>query len=299
MSRSTWTLVAILVLLIGAALLVLQRPGERASQETSGAMLVQFDSAAVDQITLRSPGGSVVLKKASGTWMMESPIRYRADQSAVDAVLSKARSIPITTIVSSNAERFSLFNVDSTGTSVRLNAGDAVLASFYIGKPSSSFSETYVRKDGSSDVVLADGMFAYTFSRAANEWRDKAILTVRQDEIQNVRFAYGDTTFAIARADSGWILDGMRNAGTAIDRLVGALGGLAADGFIDTAFTPPKTPTATVTVNGIDVRFYKQTGNYAVQSSLTPQWFIVNDWKAQGVLKRKNDLISQPSSSSR
>ena len=211
-------------------------------------------------------------------------------RSAVASLISKARSIPVKNVVSSNAERYSLFKVDSTGTSVRLSAGNSLLASFVVGKPSSSFNETYVRKEGSPDVILADGMIAYTFSRGVNEWRDKSILTVKQDEIQSVHFAYGDTTFTLARADSGWAIDGVKATGAQIDRMVGALGGFAADGFIDTTFSSPKTPTAIVSVNGIDLRFYKQTGNYSVQSSLSPQWYVVNDWKAQGVLKRKTEL---------
>ncbi len=254
-------------------------------------MLVSFDSAAVDRIELRSTEASVTLKKDNGAWMLETPLRYRADQSAVAAVIGKARSIPVKNVVSSNAERYSLFKVDSTGTSVRLSAGNSLLASFIVGKPSSSFNETYVRKDGSPDVILADGMIAYTFSRGVNDWRDKTILTLKQDEIQSVRFAYGDTTFTLARADSGWTIDGVKATGGQIDPMIAALGGFSADGFIDTTFSPPKGPTVTLTVNGIDLRFYKQTGNYSVQSSLTPQWYVVNDWKAQGVLKRKADLV--------
>ena len=296
MSRSTWTLLAILVLLIGIAVIVLQRPGERTSSDTSGAMLATFDSAAVDRIDLRSTDGTVALRKENGSWVLEAPLHYRADQSAVMALISKAHSIAVKNVVSSNAEKFPLFKVDSTGTSVRLSSGTATLASFIVGKPSSSFTETYVRKDGSSDVVLADGMFAYTFSRGANEWRDKTILTVKQDEIQSVRFAFGDTVFTVTRADSGWTVDGAKVSGSQIDRVMAALGGFAADGFIDTTFTPPKTPAATITVNGIDLRFYKETGNYSVQCSSTPQWFVVNDWKAQGVLKRKSELLPGPPS---
>ncbi len=299
MSRSTWTLLAILVLLLGVAVIVMQRPGEHAGGDTNGKMLVNFDSAAVDRIELHSTEGSVTLKKDNGAWMLETPLRYRADQSAVAALIGKARSIPEKNVVSSNAERFGLFKVDSTGTSVRLSAGNSLLASFIVGKPSSSFTETYVRKDGSSDVILAEGMFAYTFSRGANDWRDKAILTVRQEEIQSVRFSYGDTTFALVRADSGWTIDGAKATGASIDRLVGALGGFAADGFIDTTFSPPQSPTETVSVNGVDLRFYKQTGNYSVQSSLTPQWYVVNDWKAQGILKRKSDLVPAVAASAR
>ena len=289
MTRSTWTLIAILVLLIGAAYIVLQRPGEHASTDTSG-VLVSFDSAAVDRIELHSASGPVILHKDNGAWIIDTPIHFGADQSVVGSLIANARSIPVKNVVSSNPSRHALFKVDSTGTAVHLYAGNSLLAAFYVGKPSSSFSETYVRKEGSNDVDLADGMFGYMYSRSPNEWRDKTILGLKEGEIQTVRFTYGDTTFTVSRADSGWTVDGQK-AGGAVDRVMAALDSFFADGFIDTAFTPAPTPSATLTVNGIDLRFYKQASNYAVQNSLSPQWYTVNDWKVQGVLKRKNELL--------
>lgn len=289
MTRSTWTLVAILVLLIGAAILVLQRPGEHTSSDTRG-MLVSFDSAAVDRIELHSTGGPVVLRKEGDSWMLDTPMHFRADQFAVTSLLANARSIAIKNVVSSNPDRHALFKVDSSGTSVRLFAGPKLLAAFYVGKPGSSFNDTYVRKEGSNDVDLADGMFGYVYSRSPNEWRDKTILALKEGEFQTVRFTYGDTTFAATRADSGWTIDGKKTTGS-FDRVLAALDSFSADGFIDTAFTPASPLAATLTVNGIDLRFYKEKTNYAVQSSLSPQWYTVSDWKVQGVLKRKKELL--------
>ena len=297
MSRSTWTLLAILLLLIGLAVIIVQRPGERPRSDVTEVMLVSFDSSAVNHIEVHSADGTITLQKDNGVWMLASPIRYRADPTAVETAIGKARAIPVKSVVSSNADKYSLFKVDSSGTSLRLYSGNTLLASIYIGKLSSTYNETYVRKDGATDVILADGMFEYIFSKPLKDWRDKSIIAIKRDEIQRVRFVYGDTTFALARVDSGWTLDGVKAAGAPIERLMGALGGFTADGFIDSTFVTAGKATSVISVNGIDLRFFKQTGNYAVQGSISPQWFVVNDWKAQSVLKRKAEFIS-PSSSS-
>ncbi len=292
MSRSTWTLIAVLIVLVGIAVYVLQRPGESSSSDTSGTMLLSFDSAAVNRLEIHSREGDVTLQNDNGSWMLESPIRYRADQTSVLSAIAKARSIAVKNIVSSNPARFSLFQVDSTGTLVRVLAGNTLLASFFVGKPSSSYSETYARISNSNDVILADGMFGYMFSRSAQDWRDKAILRVPQNEVASVKFTYGDTTFTLARADSGWTLDGSRVKQASVDQLLGSLGGFTADGFIDTAYSPASPLAATVTINGTDIRFFAGKGNYTVQTSTTPQWFEVQDWKVKGLLKRKNDFMS-------
>jgi hypothetical protein len=290
MSRSTWTLLGVLLVLILVAVYVLQRPGERSSGDTSGNMLVSFDSSAVNRIEIRSREGEVTLQKDNGVWMLESPLRYRADQTSVLGAIAKARSIGVKNVVSSNPERFSLFQVDSSGTLVRLLAGNTVLASFFVGKPSSSFNETYARITTANDVVVADGMFGYMFSRSPKDWRDKTILPVAQNEIQTVRFTYGDTTFTLQRADSGWTVDGMKAKQGAVDELLGSLGRLTADGFIDTTFTPPGPPVATISVNGTDLRFYGGKPDYQIQTSGAPQWYAVQDWKAKAAMKRKGDF---------
>jgi hypothetical protein len=44
-----------------------------------------------------------------------------------------------------------------------------------VGKAGPTYTETYVRQEGSKDVYLADGMFGYVFPHSAKEWRDKTI----------------------------------------------------------------------------------------------------------------------------
>jgi len=74
MSRSTWTLIVILVLLAGVAFIVLHRPGEQSTTGIGGEKLVRFDSSAVDHMEILSKEGHVVLQKESSAWVMVEPM---------------------------------------------------------------------------------------------------------------------------------------------------------------------------------------------------------------------------------
>jgi hypothetical protein len=296
MKRNTWILVGILALLIIAVFFVLQRPGEQSVSSDGGEMLVSYDSAAIDKIEVKSASGATILQREGAGWMVTSPLRAKADDAGIHQLLGKGRVIAIKALVSNNPQKQSVFQVDSTGTLVTMYAAGEQRAAFRIGKAGSSYTETYVRREGSNDVFLADGMLLYMFVKQPRDWRDKAILRIPQESIKNVRYQYGDTTFALAFQDSMWRVDGAPATDYAVRGLLGALATFSADDFIDTTIAAPPPLTALIEVEGMQLRFHKKplTENYYVICSSSPQVFEVQGWHAAQVLKRKKELTNSP-----
>lgn len=292
MKRTTWILVGTVIALAIIAFFVLRQPGEVSTTEGSGTMLVSYDSATVDRLEVNASGTSVVLEKQGNGWMLTSPLRYRADQSVVTAAVGKGKNIEVKNVVSSNPEKQRVFQVDSSGTLVQMYAGGNLVAAFRVGKPSASYTETYVRREGSDDVYLADGMFSYTFVQQSKDWRDKSIYRNEPDLVKSVTYKYGDTTFTLAMNDSLWRLNGDSVSQPTVRSVLGSLANLQADGFVDSALSAPPTQVALIDVDGTQIRFCqnKGTSNYLVQTSQSPQWYEVQEWRAGQVLKRKNDF---------
>ena len=292
MKRTTWILVGTVIALAIIAFFVLRQPGEVSTTEGSGTMLVSYDSATVDRLEVNASGTSVVLEKQGNGWMLTSPLRYRADQSVVTAAVGKGKNIEVKNVVSSNPEKQRVFQVDSSGTLVQMYAGGNLVAAFRVGKPSASYTETYVRREGSDDVYLADGMFSYTFVQQSKDWRDKSIYRNEPDLVKSVTYKYGDTTFTLAMNDSLWRLNGDSVSQPTMRSVLGSLANLQADGFVDSALSAPPTQVALIDVDGTQIRFCqnKGTSNYLVQTSQSPQWYEVQEWRAGQVLKRKNDF---------
>jgi hypothetical protein len=293
MKRPLVVLALILLALVFIAIIVLQQPGEKSSSGLLGEKLVTYDSSAVDRLEIVSPSGEIVLSREAGKWMLKAPVEYRADEAAVTAAIGQGKSIELKSLVSDNPVKQGVFQVDSSGTMVRVFEHGTERAVFHVGKMSSSYTESYVRREGSNDVYLAEGILSYVFGRSAKEWRDKTIFKADRASITSVRFQYGDTTFTLTQQDSLWAIGGDRATATPVSALLGALSNFQTDDFLDSAVTLGP-PAALIETGGTQIQFYLATeGNkYTVKTSLSAQLFEVQGWKASQLLKRKKDFLS-------
>jgi hypothetical protein len=293
MKRNTLILLGILVLLVAGVILVMQKPGERSTTGASGQLLVTYDSASVDLIEISSASGRVILEKQGASWMLTEPLRAVADEGAVTSTIGTGKAIVLKGVVSSNPAKQALFQVDSTGTSVKFSGKGVPLAAFRVGKPGPAYTETYVRRENASDVFLAEGMLGYLFARQARDWRNKSIFKTPLETVTSVQFRYGDTTFTLDRQDSLWRVDGSPASGDQVRGFLGSLTNLLADDFVDSTLTVIPPLVAVVEAQGVQIRFHKYSSSttYIVTTSRTPQVFSMQEWKAGQVLKRKNEFM--------
>ena len=293
MKRSMAILVAILVVLGVATYLVLQRPGEQSSSGLMGEKLVNYDSAAVDRIEVTTRQERITLAREAGIWMLKEPVTYRADEALVTQMVGKGRSIELKSLVSSNPQKQQVFDLDSAGGAlVRVYERGTETSTFRIGKASASFTETYVRRENSTEVYLGDGIFGYLFNRQARDWRDKSIYQTEQSSISSVRFQYGDTLFTLVRKDSLWFADRDTANESSVNEFLGALAKFQTDEFVDSTIALQQ-PKAVIETGGTQLQFYPHptAGRYYVRSSASPQVFEIQSWRASQLLKRKKDFL--------
>lgn len=294
MNKNTLILAGILLALVIIAFVLLQRPGETSLTESERDLLIEIDSTSVNSINIISRTSSITLVRTGTEWFLNHPVHARADQSLVGTFLREASRLSVHSVVSNRPEKHSIFQVDSTGTSVTFfrESGDSV--SITLGKFGPSFADVYARRAGSNDVVLMNASFMYTVNRSAKEWRDHSILQMPAENIQEIDFQYGDTTFTLAWKDSVWMIGTFQVQESAAKGLIRALSSLRADDFLDTVLPAKAKHVAAVTVSGVSIQWYQSPANerYLVQTSSSPQWYQVDQWKAQQVLKRKRDLIT-------
>ncbi len=296
MKRNTITLVALLVVLLVVAYLVMQKPGEQSSSGT-GVALVHLDSVAVDKLEVKSAKIHVVLEKQGVDWFLREPLNYKADAAAVANFIHEIKSLEVKNVVSDKPEKFEVFQVDTTyATRLTVYEHGSPTTTLLIGKIGSTYTEQYVRKLPSNDVDAVDISMNYTVNRSANEWRDKSIVSVPKDNIKEIRYQYGDTTFTVAFQDSAWTIGKDRIRTEDVTSIVNSLSDFKADDFIDSTIRPTPKLTATISYGGVQLRFsfLKTQNKYAVQSSVSPQWFTVETWKANPILKRKKDFGKLP-----
>jgi hypothetical protein len=292
MKRNTWILLAVLAVLAVLTVLVLNRPGERSTEGLLEVPLVTYDSASVDRLEITSATGTVVLARQGSRWMVEQPVTAPADESVIGTAIGKGAAIRLKSLVSANPQKQFLFQVDSTATLVRIFDHGTERAAFRIGKLGASYRDTYVRREGSDEVYLADGVLTYVFNKPPRDWRDRTIFRTDEAGIQSVDFRYGDTTFALVRTDSLWMIDGKTATESTVRSFLTSLANFQADTFIDSALALG-APEAQIQVGTTTLSFFRSgTDRYTVQSSASDQLYEIYNWRANQLLKRERDFTS-------
>jgi hypothetical protein len=291
MKKNTYFLLGLFCCLLIAAFLVLQKPGERNANSANTGLLFSIDSLLVDKIEIQSSAFSLVLEKHGVDWVIAQPINYKADQTTVGQFIHQIKSIEIKTIVSSKPEKHSVFQVDQAGIRVTVYEKGAERAAFVLGKMAESYSESYICRSNSNEVLLVEGISRYTVNRPVKDWRDKTILSVPKESIKDLRYQYGDTTFTVAVSDSTWFIGKDKAQQPVVEGILSSISNLQADDFIDSTVSPKVT--AMMAYAGTQLRFaiMKPLNKYYVQSSNSPQWFVLEQWKINQILKRKKEIV--------
>ena len=292
MNRNTLKLLGLLAALVVVAYLVMQKPGEKSSTGETGEYLVSVDSLAVDRIEIKSSTSHVALVKKGVEWFMEFPVSYRADQGNVAQLIHEIKNLGIKNPVSSKSEKHSVFQVDSTGTLLTIYEKGAEKSSIIIGKMGSTYLESYARRASSDEVLLVGGGSPMTFNKTVREWRDRTIAAPARETIKDVKFQYGDTVFVLAFKDSAWMVGRDSTQEWVVNNLISTLTNVQADDFVDAPNARLSKPSAQITYAGTQITFFyvKEGDKYLVQCSSTPQWFEMQSWRANQILKRKNDI---------
>ena len=296
MNKNTLFLLGFVGVLVVVTFVLMQRPGERSSSPSDSNPAVRIDSAGVDKITIHSPALLLTLVKQGAEWRIEAPVAARANQDAVGTLLREANTSLISAMVSDKIEKHFLFQVDSTGTIIRFFTKGVESAGLVIGKPGPSYGDVYARATNSHEVLLINGAIALSARKSLKDWRDRTITAIPREDIKEIQFQYGDTTFTVLWQDSLWLVGGKPANEAAVNSLLGSLSQLQADEFLD-ALPVKSSLVATLTFAGAHLRFLqtKASESFAVQSSSSLQLFELQNWHGQQLLKRKKDLLKTPS----
>jgi hypothetical protein len=292
MKRNIVTLIVLLAVLLVVAYLVLQKPGEQSSSGI-GIPLLAIDSVAVDKLDILSSKSHIVLEKRGAEWYLKEPIDYLADQASVGTLIHDVKSLEIKNVVSNKPEKFPVFQVDTaSGILFSVYEKGTKNNSILVGKIGASYTDLYVRKLPSNDVDAVDASILYQINRGAKEWRDKTIMKMPKENIKEIKYQYGDTTFMLAYVDSVWMVGKNTVKTEDVNGILGSLSNIQADDFIDTTIQPAPKVSALISYAGNQLRFsfLKAQNKYAVQTSNSPQWFVVESWRANSILRRKKDL---------
>jgi hypothetical protein len=294
MKKNIIVLTVLLVLLILIAYFVLQRQGEQSLTLEENAKVFTFDSLSVDKIEIKHAASHLVLEKRGTDWFLQAPLQFRAEQNAVTSLIHQFKTTELKNIVSTNPEKRAKFEVDSAaGRFVTVYENGKEKLQFLAGKMGPSYTDSYIRLSRSNDVLLVTPSFAGVVDRNTKDWRDKSISVSGGGQINRLEYQYVNEKFSIELRDTLWIIGTETADANEVKNLVNAVGSLQADDFIDSSFTPKGKPTATISLSGVQLVFFDQKENFLLRTSTSPQWYVLQAWRANQILKHKKDLVKK------
>jgi hypothetical protein len=208
MTRNPFLLAGVFVALVGAIVLFVLsgRQNPAGKREGAGLLYPDLDTARVDRIELRTPRASVDLFRDGALWRAAREDSFPADPDAVQKILDAAKNLNARDIISRNAEKYAVFEVDSAkGVDVRLSAGGKEAAHFVVGRSGSGFQSTYVRDASRREVFQQAAPLKTVFDRGTRSWKDKAVFRLEEEKMLAVELERKGETIRLERlGEAGW-----------------------------------------------------------------------------------------------
>jgi hypothetical protein len=234
--------------------------------------LYNIDTSKVTEATLYDDGNTVTVVRDGSEWNVINPFEYKANPRFGQMLLEKLAGMRVESVVTSKEERWGEFGLAEDPTRVSIKEGNKEHV-FFVGKTADGYRQTYMRRDGSKEVLLVKGSYGVVFTRKPENWKDKTILKLDQHNIKGV----GTDDYHIYRntdKDDTWFIDA-KGADTRtcdygeVKRVLGAVSNLRTSDFpAEDAYAKVKwnKPKHTLTIDLFDggvkkVQFFKDPAN--------------------------------------
>ena len=214
MKISTLKLTGGLVLLV-AIYFAIDMFGSKSKSRGVRSELVNLDAEQVDYLSIKSSQNEVLLTKEGEKWKLTlaSGKSVYADKDAVIRSIEALNGVKPSRLASKKKEKWSEYQVDSTGTRVIAKTEGKNVLDLVIGKFSMvgqrSF-QSFVRLfDDEATYVVADFM-PFSVPSDPSSYRVRTVTNFNSDSLNTIKFIYrGDSSFMIEKnLENQWVSDG-------------------------------------------------------------------------------------------
>ena len=141
---------------------------------------------------------SLVLNKKDDNWFI-APEGYSTDTNKVKGMLDAIEKLTLTALVSESKN----YNRYDLGEEQKINVkawqGDHLKRNIDVGKTAPSFRHTFVKTAGDERVFHAQGNFRNSFDVNAEDLRDKTVLALKPEEIQQIQVTKDNQSLLITK----------------------------------------------------------------------------------------------------
>jgi hypothetical protein len=216
----------------------------------------QVSQKEITRVQITKGKTAIVINKQGSDWYI-APAEYPADAAKVKAMLDNVEKLTLTALVSESGDynRYEL----SADQKINVKAwkGDELKRDIDVGKTAPSFRHTFVRTAGDDRVFHAQGNFRNAFDLTVDDLRDKTVLEIKPEDIQQIQITKENQSLTFTRTQPPTAVeapeaeksadkkasqdrepvwqsaDGRAVDASALNRILKSLADLRCEGFID------------------------------------------------------------------
>ncbi len=212
-SKNTFLLLGVLVALV-LVYLGISFFGGKSRSKSFKEELVNFDKDQVTKVEITSGGNTTVLSGGPDNWsvQLKDGSVKPANSANVNAMLSTLTTIEPTRIASRSEEKWPDFQVDDSGTNVKVYQGNSNVLDIVIGRFGVEGQRnfySYVRLTDDQDTYIANNFMGMSVSKDPNGYRNNELLRLKKDSLTRISFEFPDSAFTMTKSENVWFVDGV------------------------------------------------------------------------------------------
>ncbi|MCL5029929.1 MAG: DUF4340 domain-containing protein [Bacteroidetes bacterium] len=275
----------VLLLVVVAFIIYDSSHGERSFRSS----LVSIDTAKVTSISIYPKSlfhKEVRIFKEGNYWKVNLTNGKSAvvPNSKVQDLLSQLLEVKPESVVGQSEKQWKEFNVDTSGTRVKVFEGgkntlDLIIGKFTYQQPRTML--TYVRVEGDDNIYQTNEFLDFVFNHDANYFRDDAVVKDNYLSWNKLTFTYpADSSFQLVKTNGKWGINGSSVDSAKIANYLSSLSNMEDPNFID---NPDQSifrkAEYTLTIQtprfgAINVSAFADTSNIVITSSQYPDTYF-------------------------
>lgn len=205
-----------LILLVVAVALVAyvqfvekKMPTTKESQENKG-RLFEFDRDTISAITIKTPENKIELKKSGNNWLVEAPVKDRAETTAVTTLLTSVDLIRSESTIDNDGkgvtkDQLKEYGIADSQTKLTLTV-DGKPVELIFGKDTAIENRVYAHVDGTKTVEVVQTSLRNDISKKADDFRDKKLSDLTLSQINKAVIKTSAGEIEVERKDDRWSL---------------------------------------------------------------------------------------------
>jgi hypothetical protein len=276
------------------------------NERTFREVLVDIDTSAVTEILIYPKSQNhqeVKLFQADDGWKvtLSSGKTANINDRRISDLYTQLLAILPKRLAARDEAKWNEFQVDSTGSRVKVIEGSVVTLDLVIGR--FSFQQprtmnTFVRLYNDTDVYEVDGFLDMTFNQGANSFRDGTVINDDFNNWTQLQFNYpADSSFQLIKTGNDWMVNGVKADSSKTVNYLRRLSKLSNSSFIDD-FNPENIliPTYSLNISTADLQFIEIKGffnsdQYVINSTENTDAFFDGNSVGKTIFVGKSEFL--------